>query len=82
MSPLIQLAAADADQLHSEEVDTDKVPAPPPAPIGLDGGVSETWHLTGLGPVVVSDLVPQAAAKSIAHTRGSSPRWAKRAAAD
>jgi len=68
LSPVIQPAVAEAVQLHSEDVDTDTVPAPPAAAMGVDGAVNETWHLTGLGPVLVSDLVPHAATDNAAHT--------------
>jgi hypothetical protein len=59
---VIQLTLADADQVHSEDVVTDKVPVPPPGSIGLWGDDNATWHLTGVGPVLVSDVVPHAAA--------------------
>jgi hypothetical protein len=62
------LTLADADQAHSDEVVTDRVPVPPPGSMGLCGEDNATWHLTGLGPVLVSDVVPQATAAKATGT--------------
>jgi hypothetical protein len=76
---VIQLTLAVAAQAHSDDVVTDTVPAPPPASMGLGGGDRATWHLTGVGPVLVSDVVPHAAAAKAADTMTKDAHWADEA---
>ena len=48
---MTQFASVDAVQAHSGCVETDTLPGPPLASIELEDVTSDTWHLTGVGPV-------------------------------
>ena len=79
---MIQLTLAEADQAHSDEVVTDTVAVPPPGSIGLCGADSATWHFTGVGPVLVSDEVPHAAADRATKTGTNDDHREKRVVMD
>ena len=58
----IQLASVDALHVHSGGVATETLPVPPAAPIGDEGAVTVTSHLSGDGPTaVVVEVAPHAA---------------------
>jgi hypothetical protein len=54
--------AAAADHEHSGVVLTVTTPVPPSGPMVDDDDASDTWHLTGVGPVDVLEFEPHPAA--------------------
>jgi hypothetical protein len=60
-SPEIQLALVEAVQAHSGSAVT-VIELLAPAASSIPGAATETWHLTGLGPVVTVDEVSHPAA--------------------
>src|SRR4030095_9432926 len=68
-SPEIRLGLLDAVHAHSGSAVT-VIELLAPAASNIAGAATETWHLTGVGPVETVDVVSQPAA-TIAQTRDS-----------
>lgn len=89
-NPVIQLAVVEAVHAHSGSVVT-VIELLAPAASRIPGAATETWHLTGSGPVETVDVVSHAAAtiaatndttaatatRDFARTRWARMRWAK-----